>query len=76
MHVATARLDTFLKMQTKYPACAQKIDYVAINARRTCVHTRHHSAAMCIMLCMNSSACMIGLHEVHSYILVCMSTNV
>ena len=56
MHVATARLNTFLKMHAKKPACPQKIDDVAINAHRTRVHTRRDSAAMCIMLC-TKSAC-------------------
>ena len=38
-------------MHAKKPACARKIDDVAINARRARVHTRHYSAAMYIMLC-------------------------
>ena len=40
MRVATTRLDTFLKIHGKKPACAQKIDDVAIDARCTRVHTR------------------------------------
>ena len=56
MCVATTRLDTFLKMNAKKPACARKIDDVAINACHTRVHTRRYSAAVCIMLC-TKSAC-------------------
>ena len=56
MRVATIQLDTFLKMQAKKPASARKIDDVAINARHMRVHTRHYSAAVCIMLC-TKSAC-------------------
>ena len=54
MRVATAQLDTFLKMYAKYPACARKIDYIAIYARHTHVHTRCYSAAVCIMSCTKS----------------------
>ena len=54
MRVMTTQLDTFLKMHAKNPACTQKIDDVAINARRTSAHTRRYSAAVCIMLCTKS----------------------
>ena len=54
MRVATTRLNTFLKMHTKKPACTRKINDVAINAHRTCAHTRCYSAAVCIMLCTKS----------------------
>ena len=66
MRVAATRLDTFLKMHTKKPACARKINDVAINACHTCAHTRRYSAAVCIMLCTKS---------VRAY-LVCMSMSV
>ena len=39
----------------KKPACAQKIDDIAINAHLTCVHTRCYSAAVYIMLCTKST---------------------
>ena len=50
MCVVTTQLNTYLKMHAKKSSCTQKIDDIAINARRTCVHTKHYSAAVCIML--------------------------
>ena len=56
----------------KKPACARKIDDVAINARCTRVHMRRYSATMCIMFCMKSTCAFwfaqtalvhYGLHE-------------
>ena len=60
MCVATTRLEMFLKMHTKKPACAQKINDVAINASCTCAHTGCYSAAVYIMLCTKSTCAYLG----------------
>ena len=64
MRETTTRLDTFLKIHAKLLACARKINDVKMHVKCS-VSCRVHRGLH------EQRACIFGLHELHSCILVC-----